>query len=484
MSDIIFTRPLLTAEEMYGVLSSAGASEPSLGLCYLAAVTRKNNYKTEIMDAVALKMKNNELAKAIVEKSPVFVGISAVTLSAYNAGDLARKIKELNQNIKIIVGGVHITAVPEETMERFPDFDIGVIGEGEETIVELLGALRANKNLAEVKGLIFRENGELIKNEKRPLIRNLDSLPLPAWDLLPELKRYYGPPAWSLSQGASGLLISSRGCSNACTYCDRGCFGEYVRAHSADYFMRMVKDLYSNHNLKQFRINDDNFLLFKPRLKEVCQRLIDENLKIKWSCFARADNVDEETLILMKKAGCWQISYGVETGSQEIHDLEKKNLTLEQIKKAIALTKKIGIRTIGFAMIGHPKETIQTMEATISFSRKLDLDDFKPLFLVPYPGTPLYKEIDKYGVLDKDWRKMNAYTEPCFIPYGLTKEDLIRYRKIMYRKFYFRPKIIFSYLSQIKNISQTIALSRGFSALLALLFKRLNQKDEPISPNA
>lgn len=470
MTDIIFTRPLLTAEEMYGELSRAGSSEPSLGLCYLAAATRENGYKTEIIDAIALKLKNDELAREIAKKSPAFVGVSAVTLSAHNAGDLAEKIKKINKNIKIIAGGVHITAAPIETMEKFPCFDIGIIGEGETTIVELLGALKDNQELENIPGLILRKNSGFKITPKRQLIRNLDKLPLPAWDLLPDLHKYYGPPAWSLDKGASALLISSRGCSNACIYCDRGCFGEFVRAHSADYFMRMVKDLRDNYGVKQFRINDDNFILFKPRLKEICGRLIDEKLNIKWSCFARADNIDIETIELMKKAGCWQISYGVETGSQEIHDLEKKNITLEQIEKAIKLTKKAGIRTIGFAMIGHPKETSETVKATINFSKKLALDDFKIVYLTPYPGTPLYDCAEKYGRLNKDWKKMNAYTEPCFIPYGLTKEDLIKYRRLMYRKFYFRPKIIFSYISQIRSPYQLMVLLKGFISLVNLFF--------------
>jgi len=466
--DIIFTRPLLTAREMYGELESAGAAEPSLGLCYLAAITRANNFKTEIIDALALNIKNDELAKKIAEKNPSFVGISAVTLSIYKAGDLAQKIKELNKNIKIILGGVHITAIPEETMQKFPDFDLGVIGEGEETIIELLNGLKNKSDLTKIPGLFLRTENGFITTEKRVLIKNLDTLPLPAWNLLPDLQKYYGPPAWSLNQSASMLLISSRGCSNACIYCDRGCFGTYARAHGTDYFMKMIYDLRDNYGIKQFRINDDNFILFKPRLKEICERIIKEGLDIKWSCFGRANNADIETLTLMKRAGCFQISYGVETGSQELHNLENKNLTLKQIEDAIKLTKKMGIRTIGFTMIGHPKETIQTIKDTIKFCKRLALDDFKMVYLTPYPATPLYGYAEKYGVLDKSWKKMNAYTEPCFTPYGLTKRDLIKWRKKAYREFYLRPKIVFSYLSQIRSPRQILILFKGFFSLLKL----------------
>jgi len=472
MTDIIFTRTLLTPEEMYGEVSASGAAEPSLGLCYLAAVTRKNGYKTEIIDTVAVPLKNDELAQEIVKRKPKYVGISVVTISAYNAGDLAKRIKKLDKNIKIIVGGVHITALPKETMDKFPDFDIGVLGEAEITIVELLDALENNKPLDDIPGLILRKNHELKITPPRPFIKDLDSLPMPAWDLLPNLHKYYGPPAWSLNQDTSALLITSRGCSNTCIFCDRGCFGKFPRAHSADHVMEMTKDLYNNYGVRQFRINDDNFLMFKPRLIELCNRIIDEKLKIKWSCFGRADSTDAQTLSLMKKAGCWQISYGVESGSQEIHDLENKNLTLKQIEDAVGLTKKAGIRTIGFVIIGHPKETIETIKATIKFCKKIALDDFKMSFMVPFPSTPLYSYAEKYGTLNKDWRKMNAYVAPCFVPYGLTKEDLVKYRKKAHREFYLRPKIIFSYLSQIRKPSQILVLIKGFLSLLKLSFTK------------
>ncbi len=477
MSKIIFTRPLLTPEEMYGELSDAGAAEPSLGLCYLAAVTKENGYETEILDTVALELKNEKLSKEIVKRKPKYVGISSVTISAYNAGDLAKKIKELDSTIKIIMGGVHITAVPEETMDKFKDIDIGVIGEAETTIVELLDTLEHHKPLENIAGLIFRKSGNLIKTEKRPFIRDLDSLPLPAWDLLPDLKKFYGAPAWSLNQDTSALLITSRGCSNTCTYCDRGCFGKFPRANSAKYVMKMIEDLYHNYGVKQFRINDDNFLMFKPRLIELCNLIINKKLDIKWSCFGRADNANSKLLKLMKEAGCWQLSYGVETGSQELHDLENKNLSLKQIEDAIKLTKKIGIRTIGFTMIGHPKETIRSIKSTIKFCKKLALDDFKMAYLTPYPATQLYKEINKYGTLEDDWNKMNAYVEPCFVPCGLTKEDLIKWRKRAYRQFYFRPKIVFSYLSQIRSLSQIKVLFKGLFSLIKLtVIKRKNAK--------
>jgi len=461
---------------MYGKLAGVGSSEPSLGLCYLAAVTRENGFKTEIIDALALGMNSKELAEVILRKGPKYLGISSVTLSIYYAGELASYIKKKNKNIKIIVGGAHITAVPEETMKKFTDFDIGVLGEGEVTIVELLQALEEGKRVNDIPGLIFRDAGELRISSKREFIKDLDSLPLPAWDLLPDIS-YYSPPAWSLSDGNAGLLITSRGCAARCIFCDRSGFGQICKAHSAEYVMRMIRYLHDVYHVRYFRINDDNFILFKKRLSEICNKIINEGPRITWSCFARADGVDFKMLKLMKKAGCRQISYGVETASQEIHNIEKKNITVECIEQAIRLTHKAGIKTIAFCMIGHPLETPQTIRATIDFVKRLPVDDFKMMFLTPFPGTELYAHAHEYGTLERDWRRMNAYTEPSFIPYGMTREQLIEYRDRAFREFYLQPRIILAYLFSIRSGKQIATIIKGALALLKLLIKQ-NEKSQ------
>jgi radical SAM superfamily enzyme YgiQ (UPF0313 family) len=471
MVDVIFTRTLLTQEEMYGNLAGVGSLEPSLGLCYLAAATRENGFKTEIIDALALGMNCQELAKQILDKAPKYVGISSVTLSIHYAGLLAKIIKEKNRDIKIIIGGAHITAVAQETMEKFPDFDIGVLGEGEVTIVELIKALEAKKRLGDVQGIIFRDNAILKTTPRRDFIKNLDDLPMPAWDLLPAMS-YYSPPAWSLNEGNAGLLITSRGCASRCIYCDRAGFGNVCRAHSADYVMRMIRHLYDRYNIRHFRINDDNFILFKKRLYEICRRIINEGPRITWSCFARADTVSPEILKLMKMAGCWQISYGVETASQEIHNIEEKNIDIKQIERAIKSTHRAGIKTIAFCMIGHPLETPQTIRATIDFVKRLPVDDFKMMFVTPFPGTELYANAQKYGSLERDWRKMNAYIEPCFIPNGMTKQELIKYRNKAFREFYLQPRVIFSYLISVRSVKQLVNIVKGVAALFKLLIKK------------
>lgn len=466
--DIIFTRPYLNSREMYGPLAIAGAAEVSPGLCLLAAVVRKSGYNVQIIDTVAERLDNESLAREILRRRPRFLGISSVTLSIYKAAELAALIRRQDKDIKIIVGGAHVTGTPRETMERFSDLDVAVIGEGDATIVELLNILDAGGDLSQTKGILYREDGQIRSTSPREFIKDLDTLPFPAWDLLPDIGRYYSPPAWSLKAGAAALIVLTRGCSNKCIYCDRSAFGESIRGYSARYAFEMIKELHYKFGIRQLRINDDNFMLFKKRLLELCELIISENLKFRWSCFARADSVSRELLDTMRRSGCWQISYGVETGSQELHDLEKKRLTLEVIERAVRLSNEAGIKTVAFTMICHPKETKETIFSTIKFCNRVPFDDFKMMILTPFPGTELYSTAGRYGLFDRDWRKMNAYTEPCFIPSGLTKEKVIKYRRKAYLKFYLRPKIIFGHIKVLSSVRQLVPLIGGFLALLRL----------------
>lgn len=470
--DIILTRTRLTGEEEYGYLSKVGSVEVPNGLCYLAAIARERGFKTELIDAHAMGIPNKKLTEIILNKDPKYVGISANTINIYSAADLAKRIKDVNPKIKIIVGGPHITAVPKETLKRFPEIDIAVIGEGEITLIDLLNVLENKKNLKKVKGIAYRNGKKIVITKKREFIKNLDILPPPAFDMLPDLKKYYKPPAWSLHAKTSALLITSRGCPSQCTFCDRAVFGNICRAHSAEYVLKLIRYLYYNYGARHLRLNEDNLLIFRKRLEKICNAIIEEDLKLTWSCFARVDFVDIELLKLMKQAGCWQISYGIESGEQKILDVEKKHVTLEQIERAVKLTREAGIRVVGFNMIGHPLETIKSMKKTIDFNKRIKVDDFKTEFLIPFPGTEIYYTAEKYGTLDRDWRKMGVYRGPVFIPHGLTEEILIEWHKRGLRQFYLQPRIILSYIKQIRSLSDIKTLFLGASVIFSLFFNK------------
>lgn len=455
-------------EEEFGYLSKFGCIEMSNGLCWLAAVTRKHNYNTEIIDALPLKLDNERLARLVAEKKPRYVGISACTIDIYGAFDFADRLKKIKPDIITIIGGPHITAVPEETMERFPAFDIGVIGEGEITIVELLNFLtdKNNKDLSEVEGIIYRKNGRTSSTRPRGFLKDLDTLPLPAWDLLPDLKTHYFAPAWTGHSGQTATIITSRGCPFQCIYCDRKVFGNVARYHSSEYVLDMIKTLHFKYGISHFRIGDDNFILHKKRLYEICDLIERENLKMTWSCLARADSIHPQTLLRMKRAGCWSIAFGVETGSQRIHDIEKKHINLEQVAKAVTVTRAAGIKTISFNIIGHPLETEETIRETINFNKKIKVDEFKTQFMVPFPGTELYGCAEKYGTFNRDWKNMGVFKEPIFIPYGLTKEDMIKWNKKGFMAFYLQPRIILMYLLRIRSLDEVKMILLGAITLI------------------
>lgn len=475
VKDIILTRIYHSLEEEFGYFSKFGYIEITNGLCWLGAVARQNNYNIEIVDALPLKLNNDDLAKLITGKSPKYVGITACSIDIFSAADFAMKLKSISPNIITFIGGAHVTAVPRETMERFTAFDIGVIGEGEDTIIDLLDTLegRNSKNLSEVAKITYRDSGKIkFTDSLRPAV-NLNSLPLPAWDLLPEIKKNYFAPPWTMHSGKTATIITSRGCPYQCIYCDRKIFGNKVRFHSAGYVLDMIKTLHSKYGILHFRIADDNFIVNKKRLKELCDLIKKENLGISWSCLARVDSIDTESLTMMKDAGCWSIAFGIETGSQKIHDFEKKKISLDKIEEAVKLTRKAGIRTIGFNIIGHPLETVETIKETIRFNKKIKIDDSKTQFMVPFPGSELYHIAEKYGTFKKDWKSMSVFSEPVFVPHGFTKEELIKWNKISFRSFYFQPRIIFSYLTNVRSVAEVKVIIIGGFTLIGWKIKEL-----------
>ncbi|MEP9411482.1 MAG: cobalamin B12-binding domain-containing protein [Candidatus Brocadia sp.] len=449
-SKIAFINPPVTREERFGEMAKHGATAPPLGLCYLASVLRQAGIKSRIIDALSFEKTMEETVEEILSLNPRYAGITAKTVAIFRAAELAEKIKKANPRIITIIGGAHITAVPRETMERFPQFDIGVVGEGEITIVELIQTLEENKDLRRVNGLIIRENdGNLFLTTPRPPIENLDSIPLPAWDMVPHLK-YYHESATRFSKLPLGSVITSRGCPGKCLFCDNSIFGRRFRAHSANYVIEMVKYLKSTYGIKSLVFYDDYFTADRKRLKEICLKMIEEKLDLEWVCSARVNAINEEMLFLMKQAGCFQIAYGIESGNQDILNLQQKGISLERVRSAVEMTHKAGIRTKGYFMIGHPTETQKTIFETIDFAKSIPLDNFQATYFTPFPGSPAYDVVDKYGAFEKDWEKMNMW-DIVFVPHGFSKNDLRRYLKIVHRKFYFRPRIIWSYIKLMRD---------------------------------
>ncbi len=446
MQKFIFINPNTSSDTDF---QGKKTSIPPEGLCLLAAVIRENGYEPKIIDAETLSLSYKDIINILLQEKPDYIGLTSTTVNIYSTAELAKKIKQEIPNIPIILGGPHITIEPKKTMEEFDSIDIGVIGEAEITLIELLEAYKTNKQLNKVKGIIFKNNGNIIQTLPNKIIEDLDSLPLPAWDLLPEIKKYYKQSVARAERKPSMSLMTSRGCPGKCIFCVQN---QKLRKYSAERLIFIVKYLIEKYNIKSLEINDDNFVVFRDRLVKFCNQIIEEKIDITWSCMSRVNHIDREILTLMKKAGCRRIAFGIESGSQEILDFEKKGITIEQIRKAVTLTHEVGIKVTGYFILGHPLETKETIKQTIDFALELPLDDYLPSFMIPYPGSELYNIADQYGTFKKDWKNMYQWNIN-FIPNGFTEEELENYFKTSLRKFYFRPRIIWNYTKKLINPS-------------------------------
>lgn len=471
---VVLINPPLSVSRRYGKLGQAGSNEPPLGLCYLASIIRKIGFTVRIVDAQASGYELNETLNIIKSFGPDYIGISAATMAIISASELARMIKISDPSIKIIIGGSHVSALPSETLNECSFFDMGIIGEGEETIEELMFSLDNNLDMNKVKGMIIRQEDNAIHcSSRRMRIKDLDRLPLPAFELLPEIASSYHLPTQSLADRRSFSLVTSRGCFGSCSFCDKKVFGNYVSMHSAEYILEMMYILNKKHKIANIMFEDDDFLISKQRIEKLIELINKKGLNIPWTAKARIDTVDRDVLKIVKEGGCWQIAYGIESGSQEILDFYEKGIMLDKIKDKIALTKSIGLKVKCFFMLGNPTEDKNSVSQTIRLIKNLDIDDISVTFFTPFPGSRLWPEIHRYGNFNKNWQKMSCF-ELVFTPYNLDGLYLINNRKKILRDFYLRPKIFFSYLTRIKSIIQFKELISSFFCLIWYL---LSSKD-------
>jgi len=481
MSKIIFINPPLTLKERFNDLNNVGSVTPPLNLLQLAAVTRKAGYETKILDCEALNLVYEQTVKKIKRYNSNYIAMSATTFTIDKAAKLAEMIKKENKDIIALVGGVHLTSLPRETMNKFPYFDVGVIGEGEVTLLELLRNLDVKKSLKNVKGIIYRnkKTNKLEITEKRELIKDLDALPFPAWDLLEGFPKLYNPPGFgynSCSKNPWVPLFTSRGCPFNCIFCSKSTYRNTFRTNSAEYILNMIKSLVNRYEIKDIRFQSDLFTMDQKNLFKLCSYLQKEKLDLVWSCSSRVDMVNKELLDNMKKAGCWQIFYGIESGSQGILDFIKKGTTREQIRNSLKQTKKCRIKTKGSFMIGIPTEKKSDIIKTIKFAKSLELDDFILSMFVPLPGSPIYKKIKKYGSFDDEWKKMNLYN-PIFLPRGITKSELKVYYKKALKEFYLRPSVQHQYLKLLlKNPQDIVSFLKGSTSFFKFILNTQTNK--------
>ena len=433
---------------------------PPLGLAYIAAVLKKNNIPVKILESNVFDLTHEQIKKEIIKYKPDIVGITSTTSLIEEANEIALLC---DKKIKVVVGGVHASSLPEETLKEVDRFDFLVRGEGEFTMLELV----QKKPFEKIKGLSYRKNEKIIHNPPRELNENLDELPFPARELLP-MDKYFSAGA---KQTPSDYILSSRGCPYQCIFCaDHLVHVRKFRFRSPENIIKEVEELYKKGG-KDWDFIDDNFTLINERVEKFCGLMMQKGLnkKMSWRCAngIRVDRITTELLKKMKEAGCYMVSLGIESGNEEILRNMKKDTNLDKIRKAVKWCNEVGIETRGLFMFGNLGENEKTMQDTIDFAKSLDLDTATFHITIPFPNTDYWKIIKKEGeIYPKSYRDYIAYGNVIFKHGDLDETTLIKMQKKAYKEFYFRPKII---LKAIKNISSLRKLNIYFNAGIAFL---------------
>jgi len=427
---------------------------PPLGLMSIAAVIEKSGHTVRLLDIDTEDYDDKDIIGLVKELKPVMVGISATTPTFDSALSVAGLIKRYFQT-KIIIGGIHPTIAPEESISH-SEVDAIVIGEGEITITEIINAFENNDgNFSGIKGVWYKRNGEIIRNPNRELIKDLNGLPYPARHLLKKPGRYR--PADAIQPPVTSI-ITSRGCPFNCTFCcTKNIFGRQVRLMTADRIIEEILYCVGKFGIQEFHIADDCFTVSKKRTLEFCGKIkaLNKNLRFIFMNGLRADLVDREILLALKSIGVRDVGYGVESGNAEILKHIKKGITMDKIKETFKLSREIGFATWAFFIIGLPGETRSTVGDTLRFAKELNPDFAKFLILKPYPGSEVYYELDKNGyILDRNYAHYGVYTAPVHRLKDLTAEEIQQLQNRAYRSYYLRPKVIFRHIMRIRSLSQ------------------------------
>lgn len=470
---IILINPPFSA---YGGLKGHGGKSLPLNLGYLAAYVRRerSDYKLSIFDAEALCMSFEDIVKHISAENPDVIGITSSTPGFSNAIKTAQVCKGANSRAWVVLGGIHPSAFPEETVKE-ESVDFVVAGEGEITFLELLAALEKKEGFSGIKGLVFKENGRVVRNEPRPLIEDLDSLPFPARGLMP-LNLYQPPPTKRVSIFKPTYLTTARGCPFNCTYCSaKVVWQRRYRFRSPENVVNEIEHCIRDFDIREFNFTDELFTANHARVKAFCEEIIKRNLKIAWVCMSRAGGVSLEILKLMKKSGCKEISFGLESGDEAVLKKIKKEATIESAFKSIMLVKKSGIKTHASYMLGNIGETPQTIRKTINLAKKLNTDIAAFFIASPLPGTEFYEEALRLGYLRKnfEWRDFSPLSKglPVINLPNLSSEELLRWHKRAIREYYIRPRYILKRLFGLRHKIDFLNAYEGMKLFFRIIMR-------------
>lgn len=475
MSKVLLISPPYV--DLYGKLSKAAGRYFPLGIGYIASYLRyygKHTVKMYEMDAQRLSY--SDMAKIIKDFEPDFIGLTCSTPSFFRAIEVARIGRKCSK-AKIILGGVHASALPEFILNEYPDcIDCVAKGEGEHTMLEVINAYLNGSNARNIKGTVYRQTDKVIFNDDRPFIENLDSLPFPARDLIPS--EVFMPNLHNSRHKKCFSIITSRGCPFNCSFCaSRIVSGKVYRMHSAEYVLDEMTMLKKQFNARQLLITDDTFTVNRRRLEKICNGMIQRRLNLEWFCFSQISTVNKEILKLMKKAGCYNIGFGIESADEETLRRMGKPINPAKALEAVRTANSLGLKTQAFYIFGA-NESKSQIEKTINFAKQVasTLSFFN--MLVPYPGT---REFQNYfsGIETAkiDWANFVAVGENCVLKSSkVSSREIEKLMAKAYYEYYINPSRMLSLMSHIKTFYELCNYIRGGLSLLKQTIRWSNKK--------
>jgi anaerobic magnesium-protoporphyrin IX monomethyl ester cyclase len=423
---------------------------PPISLTQSAAVLRQRGHEVFVNDCSVEGIDMDKLRELVKWLSPDLFIMNSTTPSLKFDMTVPPLVKEVSPHTKIAAFGIHVGTLPEDCFEMTEALDFIIRGEPELSIADLADNLQCPEQLFQIPGLSVRSNGTIINASDRPFLKNIDEFPYPAWDLI-DLDNYRLP-----FSGRRFLMVTTaRGCPYDCVYCvAQSYYGKKIRIRKVARIVDELEFLQKQYDIHDFFFWSESFTIIKTAIKELCREILNRNLHVRWVCNSRVDNIDLELLQLMKKAGCWMISYGVESGDQSILDAIKKDITIEQIREAIALTRKVGFQIAGHFVLGLPGETLETLKKTYDFATSLDLDYAQFYCASPWPGSEFYQMAkDNNWLGSTDWSQYEQDRSVLNYP-GLSGEQITEFRDWAARRYYLRPQIVWRTLTRLKSLGE------------------------------
>ena len=456
----LIVSPYTETDRTAGKFKNFLEAMPPISIAYVGAALEQAGIPVALYDDFLNGGSLADFEATIRREKPDIIGLSSVTPTAPGVTRLSQFVRSRFPHIKLMQGGVHATVFARRLLQS-GEADYIVHNEGEVTTVNLIDALANSRDLSTVKGISWRSGGDVITNAPQPMVEDLDTIPFPAWHLLPWQR--YNLFNFARVANPATLILGSRGCPYKCNFCSLIVMGHNRRKRSITNLVDECEYMYERYGMKQMAYVDPIFPISRREAVSFRDEVVKRGLQKKqvWTTETRVDLMDQETCEAMYESGCRRVMFGFETGDQETLNAIKKDFKLQQAYEAVRLCKKVGMGVIGFFIVGSPGETERSIDMTINFAADLDIEFAKFTVFVPYPGTAIYYDFMKDGTLKEpeslEFERYTSYptdeNPAIYVTPALTQAKLMQLQKKAFRKFYLRPKMIYRHLFEIRALN-------------------------------